>query len=115
MLPKYRSAVVLDRSNLRTGFFIRIPPSDSHRSFRLSIVCGFGQHALNSAATRESPFFNGLLENYRLGTPVANAVRLSEDGNVKPEVVGVWIMSWRGGVVTERVYWAGTAWKHVPA
>jgi hypothetical protein len=46
VLPKYRTAVVLDRSNIRTGFFIRTPPSHSDRSFRLFIDCGFGQHAL---------------------------------------------------------------------
>ena len=37
--PKYRSAVVLDRSNIRTGFFIRTPPSHSDRPFRLFIDC----------------------------------------------------------------------------
>ena len=63
VLPKYRSAVVLDRSNIRTGFFIRTPPSHSDRSFRLFIDCGFGQHALTSAATWELPLFNGLLSS----------------------------------------------------
>ena len=54
-----RSAVVLDRSNVRTGLFPRISPIHSDRSFLLFIDCGFGQHALNRWAIVDRPCGTG--------------------------------------------------------
>jgi hypothetical protein len=55
VLPKYRSAVVLDGSNVRTGLFLRGSPIHSDRSFLLLIDCGFGQHALTRWAIITHP------------------------------------------------------------